>query len=39
MANAMLSMLRTFDVDDAQFGDSKAGMDLNGVADTTVERR
>ena len=33
------SMLRTFDVDDAGFGDSKAEMDLNGVADTTVERR
>ena len=38
MANAMLSMLRTFDVADPQFGDSKAEMDLNGVADTTVER-
>jgi hypothetical protein len=38
MANAMLSMLRTFDVDTAQFGDSKTGMDLNGVPETTVER-
>jgi hypothetical protein len=38
MANAMLSMLRTFDVDTPQFGDSKAGMDLNGVPETTVER-
>jgi hypothetical protein len=38
MANAMLSMLRTFDVADPQFGDSKAEMDLNGVTDTTVER-
>jgi hypothetical protein len=38
MANAMLSMLRTFEVGDPQFGDSKAEMDLNGVADTTVER-
>jgi hypothetical protein len=32
-------MLRTFDVDDPGFGDSKTEMDLNGVADTTVERR
>jgi hypothetical protein len=39
MANAMLSMLRTFDVDDPGFGDNKTEMDLNGVADTTVERR
>jgi Protein of unknown function (DUF1552) len=38
MANAMLSMLRTFDVDDAGFGDSKVEMDLNGVPETTVER-
>jgi hypothetical protein len=34
----MLSMLRTFDVDTPQFGDSKAPMDLNGVIETTAER-
>ena len=36
MANAMLSMLRTFDVTDSQFGDSKAEMDLNQVPATTM---
>jgi hypothetical protein len=39
MANAMLSMLRTFDVTDAQFGDSKGEMDLNAAPVTTVAER
>jgi Protein of unknown function (DUF1552) len=39
MANAMLSMLRSFEVEDAQFGDSKAEMDLNQAAATTVAER
>jgi hypothetical protein len=36
MANAMLTMLRAFDITDPQFGDSKAEMDLNQVPATTV---
>ncbi len=39
MSNAMLSMLRTFDVTDAQFGDSKAEMDLNQAPATTVAEK
>ena len=39
MANAMLSMLRTFDVADPAFGDSKAEMDLNQAPSTTVAER
>jgi len=39
MANAMLSMLRTFDIDDAQFGDSNMAMDLNPAPVTTVAER
>jgi hypothetical protein len=39
MANAMLSMLRAFDVEDAQFGDSRAEMDLNQVVATTLAER
>jgi hypothetical protein len=36
MANAMLSMLRTFGVQDTQFGDSTAEMDLNQASATTT---
>jgi len=38
LADDEIDTLRTFDVDTPQFGDSKAGMDLNGVPETTVER-
>ena len=39
MANAMLSMLRAFDIGDSQFGDSTAEMDLNQAPATTLAER
>ncbi|MEZ5289950.1 MAG: DUF1552 domain-containing protein [Vicinamibacterales bacterium] len=39
MANAMLSMLRAFDVTNPQFGDSTAELDLNQPLATTMAER